>query len=50
MEAVGMLGHGENQHELVPRLVEVMAGKKVIGAVAGFAHTAAWTEVGELFT
>jgi hypothetical protein len=34
----------------VPRLVEALAGKKVVGAAAGFEHTAVWTEAGELFT
>jgi alpha-tubulin suppressor-like RCC1 family protein len=34
----------------VPRLVEALAEKKVIGAAAGGDHTAVWTETGELFT
>jgi len=34
----------------VPRLVEVLVGKKVIGATAGVSHTATRTEAGELFT
>jgi len=46
----GKLGHGGQQNEPVPRLVETLAGKKVIGAVAGTGHTAVWTEAGELFT
>jgi len=46
----GKLGHGGGQTELVPRLVEALAGKKVVGVSAGEAHTAAWTEEGELFT
>ena len=31
----GQLGHGGTQHELVPRLVGALAGKKVIGPSAG---------------
>jgi len=48
--AFGKLGHGGEQNELVPRLVEALAGKKVVGAAAGGQHTAAWTKAGELFT
>ena len=36
--------------ELVPRLVEALAGKKVIGASAGYDHTVVWTEEKEPFT
>ena len=48
--AHGKLGHGGTQNELVPRLVEALVGKKVVGASAGTNHTAVWTEAGELFT
>ena len=34
----------------MPRLVEALAGKKVVGASAGEHHTAVWTDAGELFT
>jgi alpha-tubulin suppressor-like RCC1 family protein len=47
-------GSGGTQNELVPRLmprrVDALAGKKVIGAAASHQHTSAWTETGELFT
>jgi len=46
----GKLGHGGTQEEHVPRLVEALVGKKVIGAAAGYSHTAVWTEEGELLT
>ena len=46
----GTLGHGGDQNELVPRLVETLVGKNVIGASAGDYHTAVWTDEGELFT
>jgi alpha-tubulin suppressor-like RCC1 family protein len=46
----GKLGHGGTQNELVPRLVEALAGKKVIGAVVGDIHTSVWTDAGELLT
>jgi RCC1 and BTB domain-containing protein len=46
----GQLGHGGTQPEFVPRLVEGLAGKKVIGAAAGLCHTAAWTHDGDAFT
>jgi alpha-tubulin suppressor-like RCC1 family protein len=47
---LGRLGHGGEENELVPRLVEAFAGKKVIGAAGGSHHTAVLTEAGELFT
>jgi len=46
----GQLGHGEEEDELVPMLVEAMAVKLVIGASAGEQHLSAWTDAGELFT
>ena len=47
---VGRLGHGGEEKEDVPRLVEALAGKKAVGAAAGYDHTAVWTEAGQLFT
>ena len=38
------------QTELVPRLVEALAGKTVVGASAGAYHTSPWTDAGEVFT
>jgi len=46
----GKLGHGGGRSELMPRLVEALAGKKAIGVATGTLHTAVWTEAGELFT
>jgi alpha-tubulin suppressor-like RCC1 family protein len=46
----GQLGHGGDEYEDVPRLVEALAGKKVVGAAAGLEHTAVWTTEWELFT
>jgi len=46
----GQLGHGGTQTELMPRLVEALAGKKAIGAAAGHVYTVAWTAAGEIFT
>jgi len=46
----GRLGHGGLHDELVPRLVEALVGKKVIGAAASNSHTVVWTDEGELFT
>ena len=44
------LGNGGTQNELVPRLVEALGGKKVVGASASDYHTAVRTEDGEVFT
>jgi len=46
----GSLGHGGEQDELVPRLIEALTGREGIGASAGDLSTAAWTEAGEAFT
>ena len=46
----GRLGHGGTERELVPRVVEALAGKKVVGAAAGVRHTVVWTEGGEVST
>jgi alpha-tubulin suppressor-like RCC1 family protein len=46
----GSWAHGRTQNELVPRLVETLVGKKVVGASMGGSHTVAWIETGELFT
>ena len=48
--AYGQLGHGGLENELVPRLVQALAGRKVVGAAAGAEHTAVWTDDGEVFT
>ena len=46
----GRLGHGGQENELVPRAVEGLAGKKVVGTSAGNEHTVVWTEDGMIFT
>jgi alpha-tubulin suppressor-like RCC1 family protein len=46
----GMLGHGGDEDEHVPRVVEALAGQKVVGAAAGTDHTLVWTEGGEVYT
>ena len=47
----GKLGHGSNDNELVPRLVQgELAGKKVAGVAAGRYHTVVFTEAGDLYT
>lgn len=44
-------GHGEVLFQPVPRPVEALGRKMMIGAsAAGGSHTAAWTDAGELFT
>ncbi len=42
------LGHGGEGTELVPRMIQTLAGKEVIGVAAGVRHTTAWTKAGEL--
>ena len=45
-----MLGHGGEEDELAPRLVEKLVGKKVAGVAAGRYHTLMYTVVGHLYT
>ena len=47
----GRIGHGRDDFELVPRLVQgELAGKKVAGVAAGEYHTVVFTEAGDLYT
>ena len=49
----GELGHGGQDHELVPRLIEgVLVGKRVVGvaAAAGGPHTVVWTDEGKAYS
>ena len=46
----GRLGHGGSETELVPRVVQALVGKGVVGASAGGRHTVVWTEGGEVYT
>ena len=44
----GQLGHGGEEHEPLPRVVEAFTGRRIKG-VATDGHTLAWLEGGELF-
>ena len=46
----GKLGHDGEKNAAVPRVVEGLAGQKVVGASAGTHHTVVWTEGGEVYT
>jgi alpha-tubulin suppressor-like RCC1 family protein len=46
----GGLGHGSSASEYSPRLVQALAGSKVVAASAGTYHTAVVTEAGDLYT
>jgi alpha-tubulin suppressor-like RCC1 family protein len=47
----GNLGHGDDEDELVPRLIEgVLVGKRVVGVAAGHAHTVVWTDEGKAYS
>ena len=47
----GRLGHGGNDDEFVPRLIEgVLVGKRVVGVAAGNQHTVVWTDKGKVYS
>ena len=46
----GRLGHGTEEHELTPRLVEGLVGKSVTQVAAGFNHTVVATADGLAFS
>ena len=46
----GILGHGDHQHQLLPKKVEAFAGQRVVAVSAGVAHSLALTADGAVFT
>ena len=46
----GKLGHGDEQHQLLPKKVEAFAGQRVIALAAGACHSLATTADGAVFT
>jgi len=46
----GSLGHGDQQHQLLPKKVEALAGQRVVAVSAGGYHSLAITADGAVFT
>jgi alpha-tubulin suppressor-like RCC1 family protein len=46
----GSLGHGDEEQQLVPKLIEMMRGKKVVQVSAGGLHNLVLTERGEVYS
>jgi alpha-tubulin suppressor-like RCC1 family protein len=47
----GQLGHGGEEGELVPRLIEgVLERKRVVGVATGSTHTVVWTDEGKAYS
>ena len=46
----GQLGHGSNQNELSPRVVQALSAERVVQVVAGASMTAVVTRAGRLLT
>jgi alpha-tubulin suppressor-like RCC1 family protein len=47
----GQLGHGGQENERAPRLVQGLVGKKVVGLAAGIClHSVVWTDAGEVYS
>lgn len=44
------LGHGNDEHVRVPRLVEVLRERRVVQVAVGALHTLALTSTNELFS
>uniref|UniRef100_A0A182SBK4 RCC1-like domain-containing protein n=1 Tax=Anopheles maculatus TaxID=74869 RepID=A0A182SBK4_9DIPT len=45
----GRLGHGNSEHSPVPKMVQVLEGKKIVDLAVGLAHCLALTASGELY-
>ena len=45
----GKLGHGREDKEFLPRLVDALVGRRVVQVAAGYSHTAVLTSDGEVF-
>jgi len=46
----GCLGHGNEETELLPRLVEGLTASKIVAVATGHGHTVVCSESGEVFT
>ena len=46
----GKLGHGDEQHQLLPKKVEAFAGQRVVAVSAGSSQSIAITADGAVFT
>ena len=46
----GILGHGDTDKQLLPKLIEAMGGKKVVQVSAGQWHSLVLTESGEVYS
>ena len=46
----GRLGHGDLQHQLLPKKIEALAGRRVVAVSAGLHHSLAITADGAVFT
>ena len=46
----GLLGHGDEQNQLLPKKVEALIGQRVVAVSAGFSHSLATTADGAVFT
>ena len=46
----GLLGHGDEQSQLLPKKVELLAGQRVVAVSAGVAQSLALTADGAVFT
>jgi alpha-tubulin suppressor-like RCC1 family protein len=46
----GRLGHGDNGWKYVPRLAQSLVGQRIVQVTCGSYHTAAVSNLGELFT
>ena len=49
-ESSGQLGHGDRQHQLLPKKIEALAGRRVVAVSAGGARNLAITADGSLWS
>lgn len=48
--ALGRLGHGDSEDQLLPKLVSALANKSVLDVACGHAHTVALTKEGQVYS
>ena len=46
----GCLGHGDEEHQLTPKVIEALSGERAVAVAAGNGHSLVLTEAGAVFS